>query len=185
MRNSLVKVSLVLVLGLMTQARLTAQAVASITGVVTDPRGAMIPGAHVTLENSLTGAKYTTDCNGIGSYTINQVKPGPGYQIEFKHDGFKPVVITGLYMNVDSTRTQNARMELGSNEQVVVVSAANQDVTLDTTDATIGNSFQVQMLNELPVQNRDNPSGAVLPAAGRHAARSGNRRANRSNQRNP
>ena len=166
MRNSLVKVSLVLVLGLMTQARLTAQAVASITGVVTDPRGAMIPGAHVTLENSLTGAKYTTDCNGIGSYTINQVKPGPGYQIEFKHDGFKPVVITGLYMNVDSTRTQNARMELGSNEQVVVVSAANQDVTLDTTDATIGNSFQVQMLNELPVQNRDNPSALFYQQPG-------------------
>ncbi|MGD0520420.1 MAG: carboxypeptidase-like regulatory domain-containing protein [Terracidiphilus sp.] len=150
----------------MAQVKLSAQAVASITGVVTDPKGAVIPGAHVTLENSLTGAKYTTDCNGVGSYTINQVKPGPGYQIEFKRDGFKPVVITGLYLNIDSTRTQNARMSIGTNEQVVVVSAANQDMTLDTTDATVGNNFQVQMLNDLPIAFRDSPAALFYAQPG-------------------
>lgn len=165
-RNSLIKASVVLALVLMAQVKLSAQAVASITGVVTDPKGAVIPGAHVTLENSLTGAKYTTDCNGVGSYTINQVKPGPGYQIEFKRDGFKPVVITGLYLNIDSTRTQNARMSIGTNEQVVVVSAANQDMTLDTTDATVGNNFQVQMLNDLPIAFRDSPAALFYAQPG-------------------
>ncbi len=166
MRNSFFKVSVVLALALTVQVRLTAQAAASITGVVTDPKGAVIPGVHVILENTLTGAKYTTDCNGVGSYTINEVKPGPGYQITFKHDGFSPVTISGMYMNVDSTRTQNARMSVGSNSQTIQVSAANEDMTLDTTDATVGNNFQVQMLNDLPVENRDSPSALFYQQPG-------------------
>src|ERR1043166_6212206 len=60
-----------------------AQDVASITGIVTDQTGAVLPGVEVTLENPQTGVKYTATTNSEGSYTINQVKPGPGYKIEF------------------------------------------------------------------------------------------------------
>src|ERR1700689_4584100 len=84
-------------------AHLRAQDVAAITGVVTDQTGAVVPGATVTLENTLTGVTAKTVSNGIGSYTINEMKPGPGYKITFMHQGFKPLAISGIYMNVDAT----------------------------------------------------------------------------------
>ena len=146
--------------------QLWAQDVAAITGVVADSSGAVVPGATVALENPQTGATYTTVSNGVGSYTINEVKPGPGYKITFTRDGFKPTVISGIYLNVDTTRTQDAKMVVGGAAQTVEVSATNQNVTLDTTDATIGNNFQVQFLNDLPIANRDSPAALFTQQPG-------------------
>jgi hypothetical protein len=165
MRNLIGKLLLVLFV-LFISAQLRAQDVAAITGVVTDPTGAVVPGATVVLENPQTGATYTTTTNAVGSYTLNEVKPGPGYKITFKRDGFKPAVISGIYLNVDATRTQDAKMIVGSTAQTVEVSATNQDVTLDTTDATIGNNFQVQFLNDLPIANRDSPAALFTQQPG-------------------
>jgi hypothetical protein len=147
-------------------ARAGAQAVASITGVVTDQTGAVIPGVDVTLKNPETGVIYKTTTNDSGSYTLNEVKPGPGYQIQFGREGFKAVLVSGIYMNVDNTRVQNAQLNLGTTIETVEVSAANQNVTLDTTDATVGNNFQVQVLNDMPVQDRSNPSALFVQQPG-------------------
>ncbi|HYA23811.1 MAG TPA: carboxypeptidase-like regulatory domain-containing protein, partial [Terriglobales bacterium] len=143
-----------------------AQNVASITGVVTDQTGAVIPGVAVTLENPQTGAMYKATTNDSGSYTIVEVKPGPGYKIEFTRDGFKSVSISDLYMNVDATRIQNAQLGVGEAHETVEVSAADQTVTLDKTDATVGNNFQVQFLNDLPVEDRSNPSALFVQQPG-------------------
>jgi hypothetical protein len=145
---------------------LAAQDVASITGVVTDPSGAVIQGVNVTLSNPQTGVSYKATTNNLGSYTIDQVPPGPGYKIEFKHEGFKNASISGLYMNVNATRTQNAQMTLGATTETVEVSAASQDVTLDTTDSTVGNNFQVQFMNDLPVQLRGTPAALFVAQPG-------------------
>jgi hypothetical protein len=147
-----------------TQVR--AQDAAAITGVITDSSGAVIPGVAVTLENPQTGATYKTIANAEGSYTLNEVRPGPGYKLLLDRDGFKPTTISGIYMNVASTRTQNAKMDVGSISQTVEVSATNQEVTLDTTDATIGNNFQVQFLNDLPIEDRSNPSALFTQQPG-------------------
>ncbi len=141
---------------------LKAQDVASITGVVTDQTGAVIPNVDVTLQNPQTGVTHKAVTNASGSYTFNQIKPGPGYKIEFMHAGFKPVVVSGLYLNVDATRVQNAQLSLGGTREIVEVSAANQTVTLDTTDATVGNNFQVKLLTDLPVEDRSNPSALFV-----------------------
>ena len=138
--------------------QIKAQTAASITGVVTDPTGAVIPGVSVTLQNPSTNASYQGETNAVGSYLILNVQPGPGYKISFSHDGFTPVSITDLYLNVNTTRTQNATLKVGGAAQTVEVSAASENVTLNTTDATIGNSVEVQYLNTLPVQNRDTPA---------------------------
>ncbi|HEV2485983.1 MAG TPA: carboxypeptidase-like regulatory domain-containing protein [Terracidiphilus sp.] len=166
MRNPFVRVLVLTVLVLFTQVQSKAQTVASITGVVSDPTEAVIPGVSVTLTNPQTNASYQTVSNSVGSYLILNVKPGPGYKISFSRDGFNPVTITDLYLNVDSTRTQNAQLVVGSAAQTVEVSASNQDVTLNTTDATVGNSVEVQYLNNLPVQNRDRPSALFTEQPG-------------------
>lgn len=145
---------------------LGAQDVASITGVVTDQTGAVVPGVGVTLSNAQTGTSYKGVTNAAGSYTVNEVRPGPGYRLEFNHEGFNAVVVSGIYMNVDATRVQNAQLTAGGARTTVEVSAANEGVTLDKTDATVGNNFQVQFLNNLPVEDRSSPSALFVQQPG-------------------
>jgi Carboxypeptidase regulatory-like domain len=135
-----------------------AQDYASITGVVTDPSGAVIPGVSVVLTNQSTAASYKGETNALGSYTISNVAPGPGYKATFSINGFKSVVISGIYMNVSATATVNAKLVVGGTAETVQVSASNSSVTLNTTDATIGNNFEVDMVNELPIAIRDTPA---------------------------
>ena len=143
-----------------------AQDVASITGTVTDATGAVVPGVSITLENAATGVTYKAETDAEGSYTITKVSPGPGYTVTFTHAGFSPFVITGLYLNVNSTRTQNAKLQVGTTTATIQVSAEAEGQTLNTTDATIGNNFQVAMLNDLPVQNRDSPAALFYQQPG-------------------
>ncbi|MGB8845423.1 MAG: carboxypeptidase-like regulatory domain-containing protein, partial [Terracidiphilus sp.] len=143
-----------------------AEDLASITGVVTDSSGAVISGAEVLLANDATGVSYKTVTNSIGSFSITNVAPGPGYKVTFSAANFKTIVITGIYLSVSSTRTQNAKLTVGSASQTVQVSAADENVTLNTTDATVGNNFQVQELNDLPVEDRSNPSALFYQQPG-------------------
>jgi hypothetical protein len=133
------------------------QGTAAITGVVTDQSGAVIEGATVTLRNPHTGIVLKTTTASGGGYVFRLVPPGPGYEIEFINPGFSSVKISDLYLNVDDTRTQDAKMQAGVSE-TIEVSETNQNETVNTTDAQLGNSVQVQVLDELPVLNRDSPT---------------------------
>ncbi len=143
-----------------------AQSVASMTGIVTDSTGAVIEGVKVELSNPTTGVTYKAVTNGVGSYTIPAVQPGPGYTARFTREGFKTAVVSGIYLNVDAVRTQDAQMAVGVVTESVSVSATNETVTLDTVDATVGNNFEVQFLNELPVENRDSPAALFYQQPG-------------------
>lgn len=134
-----------------------AQDVAGMTGVVTDPSGAVVPGATVTLTNSATGAKFTVTTNAVGTYRFSEITPGQGYEALFSATGFTPVDIKNIYLTVATTRTQNATLQIGSHTEVEVT-ASNSEVTIDTTTATIGNTFDVEALNNLPVQQRNDPT---------------------------
>jgi hypothetical protein len=136
------------------------------TGTVPDSTGAVISGASIVLTNTANGNVYKAVTNSSGSYTLTNVTPGPGYKETVSHSGFTAVELTGLYLNVSTTRTQNVVLPLGSVQTTVSVSAANQDVTLNTTDATIGNNVQVQDLNELPVSFRDSPAALFTSEPG-------------------
>jgi hypothetical protein len=165
MRKSLFSLSL-LVLALLFCTVARAQDVASITGLVTDASGAVVPGANVVLENPSTGAVYRAMTNSVGSYVIPNVPPGPGYRITISATGFASQIFTGLYLNVNSTRTQNAKLPVGSTAATVEVSASSQSVTLNTTDATIGNNFQVDFMQNLPVEDRDSPTALFTQQPG-------------------
>jgi hypothetical protein len=158
MKNFARLIYLVFVLVFATSIFGRAQEAASITGVVTDPTGAVVPNVKVILANTTTGVSYKATSNNLGSYVITSVAPGPGYKITFTSDGFQSLTATGLYLNVSSTRTQNVTLKVGSKTQTVEVSASSQAVTLNTADATVGNNFQVTLVNELPVQMRDSPT---------------------------
>jgi len=136
------------------------------TGVVTDTSGAVIPDGRVVLANDATNVSYQAVTNSVGSYTISNVAPGPGYKVTFSAPNFTTVVVTGIYLSVNTTRTQDAKLSVGSESQTIQVSAASDNVTLNSTDATVGNSFQVQELNDLPIANRDTPSALFYQQPG-------------------
>jgi len=158
---------LVLSAGLLPACWLGAQETsASLTGIVTDASGAVVPNAHIELVNPATGLSYKALTNAAGSYTIGNITPGPGYTETVTCQGFQKTVLSGLYLNVAATRSQNVTLAVGAVSQTVSVSAANQNVTLDTTDATIGNNFQVQYLNDLPISLRDSPAALFTQQPG-------------------
>ncbi|MGB6745822.1 MAG: TonB-dependent receptor, partial [Terracidiphilus sp.] len=131
-----------------------AQDTSSITGVVTDSTGAVIPGVVVTLSNPSTGATFTAKTDNSGSYRFSDIPPSSGYKETFTRDGFSSVAISGVTLSVGITRTQNARMAPGTNVETVQVSAGGEAVTLDTSDASIGNNMSIEQLNQLPVYDR-------------------------------
>ena len=138
-----------------------AQDAGSVTGVVSDQTGAVLVGAEVTLENTNTKTAFHTKTNSVGSYTIPNVPAGSAYKMTFSYAGFAPVEYGDIYLSVASTRTQNARLNPGPVTTTLEVSVAGEEVTLNTADASVGNNFDVRLLNDLPVQVRDTP-GALF-----------------------
>jgi Carboxypeptidase regulatory-like domain len=157
---------LVVSLAVFSSAIVHAQDAASIAGTVTDASGAVVPGAKIVLANKSANLSYQAESNATGSYTISNIAPGPGYTETVSHGGFQTIVLTGLYLNVGTTRSQNVRLAVGTVSTTVSVSAENQEVTLDTTDAAVGNNFQVQYLQDLPVMARDSPMALMMDQPG-------------------
>ena len=147
----------------LTQSQMAfSQELASLTGVVADKTGAVIPDADVRLTDTKTNASYNTKSNSVGAYTFVKLLPGSGYKLVFTKDGFESLTISDIYIAVGTTHTQNAALRIGNIAETVEVSSQGQSVTLDTTDATIGNNFDMRNIHELPIQARDSP--AVLIA---------------------
>ena len=140
---------------------LAGQEVASLTGVVTDPTGAVVADATVKLVDTKTNTRYETKTNSVGAYTFTKVLPGPGYQIIFSREGFGSVSISDVYLAVNFTHTQNVQLELGEVSETVDVRGSGSEVTLDTTDASVGNTFDMGMVHNLPVILRDSVAALV------------------------
>jgi hypothetical protein len=153
MRNLLAKLALLAIFLSSPFALKAQQDSSAMTGVVTDATGAALPGVTVTLTNPLKGTSFTETTDSKGTYRFSNVPPTEGYVVSFAHDGFSTSKVSDLTLNVGVTRTQDAKLVAGQHE-TVEVSAGSQEVTLNTTDATIGNNIDVEQLNQLPVQSR-------------------------------
>jgi len=128
------------------------------TGTVTDQSGAALPGVVVTLKNAATGVKFTVTTGPTGFYRFSNIPPGQGYSATYTAQGFAPYTVKDIYLTVAEVRTQNASLSVGKRAETVEVTASNSEVTIDTTSAVIGNTFDVQQLNSLPVQARSDPT---------------------------
>jgi hypothetical protein len=147
--NKLLFLTLVLVLS---ASIVRAQDSSTVVGTVTDSSGAVIPGTVVLLTNpaSNVSLKQTTDKQG--GYRFTSVPAHEGYTITFTHSGFATRKVENFPVEVATPRTQDVKLVAG-NTDTVEVSIGNS-ITLNTTDASIGNNVDVEQLNELPVQDR-------------------------------
>jgi len=144
------------ILPILTQA----QSVASVTGVVTDSSGAVVPGATIQVTDTRTNTSYFGKTSGDGSYRIVDLPPGPGYSLTVKKDGFQTFAIANLYLPVATATTQDVALQLGALGQTISVTAEGS-VTLDTTDATIGHTLDNNAISNLPDEFRDNPANLL------------------------
>jgi hypothetical protein len=137
-----------------------AQSTAGVTGTVKDSNGAVIAGADVKLTDTKTGAEFNTKTNDQGVYQFQKIAPGTGYKLTITNAGFQTLVINEVALGVDTTSTHNAELTIGEVSGTVVVTASNE-VTLNTTDASIGNVIGERRLKELPIQLRNSPAALI------------------------
>jgi len=138
----------------------SAQSSSSVTGTVKDSNGAVIAGADVKLTDTKTGVELTTKTNDQGVYIFPKVAPGTGYKLTFTAPGFQTLVINDVALGVGNVETHNAEMTIGEVSGTVVVTASNE-VTLNTTDASVGNVIGERRLKELPIQIRNSPAALI------------------------
>ena len=100
---------------------LPAQKVTStIRGTVTDPSGAAIAGAEVTVRNQSTNLTRAARTNSSGEYVVTDLEPGK-YEVRVKQQSFKESVTQNIELFVSSTAVIDAALQVGSaSEQVTV-----------------------------------------------------------------
>jgi outer membrane receptor protein involved in Fe transport len=123
----------------------------SISGVVTDSSGAVIPQARVTVYSSATGFTRDTQTSQAGVYKFSLIPIGV-YTVTAQKAGFQTQKLDNIHVEILSTDTANFTLAVGSNTQVVKVNAAQ--VQLDTQTSQAGTVIQGRQINNLPLNVR-------------------------------
>src|SRR5580658_1128712 len=139
-----------------------AQATGTIVGTVTDPTGAVIPGAKITAKRIETGVSQSTVTGGSGTYTIPNLGVGT-YDVTAEGGGFKTANATGITLDVSQQREVDFKLTVVGVESTVEVNAAPP--LLNTTDATISGLVSEEQVQNLPLNGR-NISGLVMMQPG-------------------
>jgi carboxypeptidase family protein len=125
----------------------------TIQGIVTDPTGASVAGAKVTIRNADTGAERVTQTNEAGVYNVPELQIGT-YRVTIEKEGFQAAVTTGVVVDVAAQKVVDATLKPGSVSQQVVVSGEELP-QVETTNDTLGGTLTQDNLKDLPINGRD------------------------------
>jgi hypothetical protein len=126
-----------------------AQANAGITGTVTDPSGAVVPNAAVTITDQATGVTNHAITSSAGTYAVTGLTPGV-YSVTLEAAGFKKSVQNGINIDVTVTSTVNATLTTGQASETVEVTA--DAIALNTTQPQLGSTIEPAVVAALPVE---------------------------------
>ncbi|MDP9039093.1 MAG: carboxypeptidase-like regulatory domain-containing protein [Acidobacteriota bacterium] len=129
-----------------------AQATAQISGTVTDPTGAVVPGANVTLKNTGTNATRTFATNSAGLFHFTDLQPGE-YLVTAETAGFAPYT-SQLEVNVGAHITVDAKLSVGGANTTVEVST-NQSVMVNTQTPEVSEVINQEQISQLPSLTRN------------------------------
>lgn len=127
------------------------QSTASIQGVVTDPSGAVVPGAQVIVHSQATGLDRMTQTNPRGAYSVPDLSIGT-YSISVKASGFQTQVISNLKLAVATTLVENFSLKVGAESQAVTVTGAAP--LLNTTTMAAGKVINDATVQQIPLNGR-------------------------------
>lgn len=124
----------------------------TVAGTVTDPSGAAVAAATVTLTDKATNIPRTASTNENGRYILVDV-PAGSYDVTVSKQGFRISRLNDQTVNVGTALTLNVALEIGSVAESVEVTATNAE--LQTLNATVGNTISGVALDSLPSISRD------------------------------
>jgi Carboxypeptidase regulatory-like domain len=129
-----------------------AQSTTSLRGVITDPSGAAIPGAIVTISSPETGSVRRSVTDASGEYNFLQVAPA-SYKLTVEKAGFATMTRADVKLLVNTPGALDMSMAVSTTGEVVNVEADVSQV--NTTDASIGNPFSEMQVRQIPLQTRN------------------------------
>jgi len=132
----------------------------SIQGVVTDPSGAVIPGATLTLTNPATGEKQVRTSNDAGVYNFNALAVAR-FRLEVEKDGFQKKVIDNLELIPEQANAVNVQLDVGATSQTVNVDAEAAPL-LQTETASVNGVVSSNQIQHMPSFGRDVTKLALL-----------------------
>ncbi len=124
---------------------------AQITGRISDQGGAVIQSAKVTVTNEGNGFKRETSSNDEGYFTVPSLLPG-SYQVSIQKEGFKPILQTGLVLQVEKVARLDFTLQTGTVTDTIEVQSGA--VALDSETASIGQIVSQRQVTQLPLNGR-------------------------------
>ena len=132
----------------------------TVTGVVSDEKGGLVPGATVKVVNLGTNAERTASTSSDGVYEISQLVPG-NYRLEIEAQGFAKYVQEPVVVNVLQRITVSPTLKVGGIGETVTVTGQSEAL-VETTKTEVGGVIDQRRLENLPVNGRSFASLAIL-----------------------
>ncbi|HEX5481052.1 MAG TPA: carboxypeptidase regulatory-like domain-containing protein [Terriglobia bacterium] len=123
----------------------------SIIGTVTDPSGAVVPGATITITNKATGQSARLISNSTGTYHSGALLPG-NYTVRVEATGFNSVMVP-VTVQVGVTSSGDVKLQVGSSSTIVQVQGSS--VQVNTVQPTIQGVLTRQQIEQLPINGRN------------------------------
>jgi hypothetical protein len=130
-----------------------------LTGSITDPSSAAVPGAKVVARNLETGQRSEVTTTGSGLFTLPDLPVG-SYEVTISHDGFETIVHTGITLLTGQTVDLSASMRIGQTGSVVNITAAAPLVQSTTSEVQM--AVNSRQMADLPLNGRNAFDLAVL-----------------------
>jgi outer membrane receptor protein involved in Fe transport len=134
-------------------------ATARIAGNVTDPNGAAVPNAKVSVVNTATQVHYDTSTNNDGYYQALDLPIG-SYDVMIEANGFRKVAYEKQVLQINQVLRINAKLEIGTVEAVVEVK--EQAEVVETVNPTLGASVTGREVVDMPLNGRNVLNLALL-----------------------
>lgn len=125
----------------------------SIQGTVTDPSGAVIPDATLTLLNTATNASVTHKSDAQGIFNFNALPPA-NFTLTVNHDGFQERVLTNLKLIPEQPNSVNVQLSIATATTVVTVDASTAPA-IDTETSNLGGTISSNDIQHMPSYQRD------------------------------
>src|ERR1700728_3607072 len=125
-----------------------------VVGTVTDPGGALVAGAKVTVTNVGTGVHWVTTTREDGSYQVLQLPIG-NYSVTVQQEGFGKAITQPSELQINQSLRIDVTLTLGQLTQTVSVESTATQV--ETVVPTVGGTVVGQAVQELPLNGRDTP----------------------------
>ena len=148
-----------------------AQSSASLSGTVTDPTGAVVPGATVTVHSIGQGTDRVVTTDSAGSYVVPSLQPG-AYRVDVKASGFASYTVQSVTLQVDRIITMSPKLALESAGATVEVTGAAP--LIDAQTMTVGQVIAQKTVQELPLNGRHFLDLTVLTPGGVTPPQNGN-----------